>query len=665
MRLFLFLYALYRLSTVYSGSVNKILSEDSNLYVSTPYRIYRNKIDFLDFTSVVQDLYVKGDTVIVLNRGLGTFNTYTDVYVNGKHIKHFNPVSGGKYVEKGRDFYLVATDFNISVGNEQGHFYSFNIYSGHVFCDTMIAGYIGLSNDFAVFKPVFIRDSVFMDTVFSQTGVPFQRDFFYDDSALYFIGYDGNLYELSCEDGLPSLKRLFTGRDGSFHFGSVVSVPGGGLRFYLSTFDRTYVYKDTVGNNLSLIDSLDFIALDFVLIADTLYARSTDGSVCRVRNRKLIPELGYPATLYGLRLDSDYIFLKNGYFPAVLDIKDPVNPSFMILDTLMVKDFLYNDTMFVYLTAADSLFLERNGVVCFIDDSVSSGMVISGKYLYYKKDSRVVAFNLEECTESAYLELVDENIFKFKVYQNNLYVVSLDSSDRYLRIRKMDTLLGVLNIYEIYGGGAYISPVNPDFAGNFMFIPYIRQGLNEYRISVLDIENNVFTSEFQGHGGIKGIKAISQDTVFILERPYGMIDVRLGIVDFGDSTFSESEYVGIGGGNSAILSDGRFLFVYTEGKLDIFLIPDIPVKYGIPYVFMRNIITQRRINIYSLYNTPENVLLEIYNVAGRKVFYRWMTMFPGDNHIYLDNLSHDGLFILRLKTTAPQKEYTFKFIYKR
>jgi len=197
-----------------------------------------------------------------------------------------------------------------------------------------------------------------------------------------------------------------------------------------------------------------------------------------------------------------------------------------------------------------------------------------------------------------------------------------------------------------------------------MFIPYIKQGINEYRISVLDIKNNVFTIEFMGYGSIRGIKAISLDSVFIIEEPYGMMDSRLGIVNFNDSSFYEGNYIGTATSKCELLVFERFLFAHTDGKLDIYILPEIPIGKGnTPLMLMGNIVKESTLRVYSIYTIPRDVLVEIYTLSGSRVFCMEKRIKPGTNPINIQGPLENGMFILRLNDLKSKEDHYFRFIY--
>lgn len=664
MNLFFFIVSLVKLSTIYGGDVKKIIYDEYHLYATTTYEIYKDGKTFLVFSDPIEDFIVKEDTIIVLSRRIATFDTYVDIYVGHNRIGHFEAGAGGRYVERGANFYLIGTDFFVELKHESQEIHHTNLFAGRVFVDSLLAGYIGVTNNFAVLKPVFQQGIVILDTVFIKSDVPFQRDVFSIDSSMYFIGFDGNVYELSLENGDISLKRLYTDNDGSYYFGGIVKDSFDQKNFYLSTLDSTYVYLKTDSDVLSLLRSYDFVALDFAGYGNTVFAKSYDGLLCSIQNNVLVPQLDYSAAFYNLKRDTSGIYLVWGRYPAMINIDNPLYPDLIILDTVEVKNFLYQDTIYFYLSQEDSLFMVKSEMKSFIDFGVYPIFEVYGEYLYYVKNEEVIGFNTVWENQFTSLSLGDEDIFELKVYNKNIYVVSLDSSGRFLRIRKLDTLLNTISSFEIYGDGSYISPLSCEFLDSLLFIPYIRQGVDEYRISVLNIINDNFTVEFKGRGSVEGIAALSPDSVFVLERPYGMRDVKLGIINFKDSTFYEGEYIGVGG-KSALISYGRFLFIYTQGKLDAFLIPHIRLKDKEPFVLMENLVTENVLNIYSILNRKRDVMVEVYDVNGRKIFNNHISLNPGENSIYIGTLVPTGLFILRLKDYSSLKDYQFKFVFTK
>ncbi len=665
MKLIVFIFTLYNLSTLYSGHIRKIAKSNNTLYVSYPYRIYKGKRVFADFDYTVQDFCIKGDTLAVLSRKLGSFDAYVDVYEKNIHIGHFGKVQGAKYIEKGKGFYLIGKDFQIALMESNGNLFNINLYSGHVFSDSMIAGYKGFSNNFVVLRPHFLADSVAFDTLFIKEDVPLQRDVFSVDDTMLFIGFDGNIYMLSEGNGI-SLKRMYTlGHDREFYFISAIDSDDGKRIYYLSTFEKTYISDSIFNDSIFFIDSINFVGTDFVKVLDTVYARSYDGFLFNIKNNEVILDKDYPFPLSKFRMRNGSIYLQNGDFPSELCLNNPLEPELLILDTIKTKDFIWNDTLFIYLTKTDSLFLKKHNTLMFIDDSVSSGFQYKKGILYYARKNSIVAFDINNLSVLATIELPNEIVFGIMSYRNKIYIESVDSSQKYIYIHETDTLLSMSNTYRIDGLGAYISPVYPDFYDNLMFIPYIRQGVNEYRISVLNMDNGVFVSEFRGEGSIVGIKVVGLDSVFVLFAPYGILDVRLGIVDFADSSFYIGDYVGVMTRDGSIMADNRFLYVYTDGKLDIYFLKDLPLVPDAPFILKKNIINKNTIDIYSLYNVSKKVSVDIYNITGRRLFHEISSLNPEDNSIYMKNMIKTGLYILRIREIESSKEWGFKFIFLR
>lgn len=663
MKVIIFLFNIYKLSTIYTGGVKKIMQSDNRLYVGYTYNIYKWNRVLYTSNNIIKDFSIKNDTLFVLTRKLGIFNTYVDIYNKNTHIGHLNVGQGGKYLERGKDFYLVGTVFYTVLIKNSGNLYNTDIYSAHIFCDSLITGYSGLSQNFLVVKPVFHENVVNFDTLFSKDEVPFQYYVFFAKDTMLFIGFDGNLYMLYMKDSIL-LKRIYTDHDGTIYFGST-TVSNGTRKYYLSTFERTYVYDEISNDSMNATDSINLIGIDFVSIGDTLYVRTNKGTLARVQNNLVNTDTIFPQPLSKFKVYNNEIYLKKGDFPARLTFDNPFEPQITILDTTSVKDFLWQDSIFVYLKNNDSLFVRKGNGSYFIDFGVFPVFQLVGDMLYYVKKDTIISFNIKNFTEIGRLILQGESIFNLSFHKGNLFVESLDTMEKNIYVRKTDTVLSPLNTYEIYGLGSYISPIKPDFCDSFMFIPYIRQGVNEYRISVLNIKNGVFVSELKGEGSITAIEAISLDSVFVLEEPYGLPDVKLSLVDFADSNVYTGGYVGVAGVENKVISDGRFLYVYTDGRLDVYLLKSLHVMPPTPFVLRSNIINKNFISIYSLYNTTKKVGIDIYNFGGLRLFHKVLNLSPCDNDIYFNKSLKTGPYILRIQEEGNLRNYTFKFIYMR
>ncbi len=657
MNLLFFLFALIRLSTLYTGAPKQIDCYNGHLYSLTTSALFVDTIPVIESGKVLLHLYIKEDSIEILSRRFGDPYTEVEVYDSGFHFVYaMDGIKNAKYVEQGKDFKLFGTNFFSALVDKDGNSFKFYITNAHVLCDTLIMGWNEFSDTLLVLKPEFSGDTVSMDTVLIENNINPPRDIKLYGSGAYILTIDNRIYTLYC-DGQCSLRRLYYSLNTDFQYIN----PEDTSRVWLSDFENTYIFSTKFRDSLSLVSTLKGISVKSIKSeGNVLYLLSSDGEIFKYNEgsvNQIYSSLSGVELLYARH---DTIFGVKGGCPFGTVVRNPFVLSIYPMDSIFkVRYFDVSDGRLFYLTEEGQIFDVTSERV--IADSVSADFLLMGNKLYYSRGDSVKEYDINAESSVMQRGFPGERVCYIKNIGTDILVFTRDTSMHYLYIHRLDSLLNERLFYVIGNGQAFLTMYKPAISGSILYVPYVIQGTGEYRVSRINLSFDSIEVEFTGYGLPAEVVPINEDSIYVLEIPYGMNDLRIVLVDFNSNESYISDFVGTGFG-SAIL-DGNLLFVSSSGRVDVYD-TEYSGKLGDKLVSLAfNVIANNRVSLYSVFHSSVNARLTLFNPAGRRLYTKYVYLQPGYNSVVIHGTETSGLYFLRVNLLDMRLEYTYKLLY--
>ncbi len=651
-----YLFTLFRVSTLYTGPVKKITTWGENLFILTSHAIYRDGITVIESDDVLLDFYLSSDTLWVLERHPGTSYTFVSAFDRGFHLLYTRDgVQSARYFEKGDDFALFANDFYavLEKNNVSTRLY---LSRCHVISDSLIAGFNHLSDTFLVLKPSFQYSGLSIDTVLVEYGVSLPRDLKVYENSMYFLTDNNQIYVLTCSDGC-NLKRFYPRSNEDFYY---VNRAGQSdtQGIWLSAFDKTYLFYEMWNDSIIPVDSIYGVRIKEVAETNSeRYMLNYDGTILDNTLREKFHNIGGISLLYQRK---DTVFGILGNHPAHAIISNALAFSFNVLDTFKVRYFYMGQEGTYYLLKNGELYDVSRGVS--ISDSVMQPFLVRDTHLYFIRHDSLLDYNIRERRVERSTTYGGESILFLDSYnEEDILVFTRDTGMQGIFLHRVDSMLNEQSRIVVASNQGFVSLFKPFLYGNIVYVPYAYSVSGEYRIARVNLQGSYVESIFSGDGIPVAITSFSQDSLYILEMPYGASDVRLALADFASGESFVSDFIGTGGGS--MLADKNFLIISTDGKVDLFDIRLKRIIRSFPVVPVSNIIKDRQIVLYSLFTGVVYMDISLISSDGSLIFRKNVELYNGYNSISLPDFLTSGIYFLRLRLKDEDQIGTFKLIY--